>query len=120
MVRIRKLSESVRPAWSALSVLAVLLSAWAAVAVAGAIAAAERFARLGDFSVLEVLAASLPYAGSLLVLLVSLAVSCARRGAWAGQGQVVKLGIIVAILAGVTAWLLVVYPAVYSDVRTGS
>ena len=120
MLRIGQFSQPERPAWSALSIVAVLLSAWAAATVAGAIAAAQRFAKLGDFSVLEVLVAAWPYAAALLLLLVLLAVLCSRRGAWASQAQFVKLGIIVAILAGATAWLLVAYPAVFSELRTGS
>ena len=112
MLRITHILRPQEAGSSAWSVFSIILGVWAAISVLGAISAAASFARLHNFSTVDVLTASLPYLVGLVALSILFFVLARGRSPFLRASQTTKLAIVLELVAAFTAWLMLAYAAV--------
>ena len=111
-IRLSRLLRPQEAGFSAWSVFSIILGVWATISVLGAISAAASFARLHNFSAVDVLAASLPYLVGLVALSILFFVLARDRSPFMRASQTTKLAIVLALVAALTAWLMLAYASV--------
>lgn len=95
--------------------VAIVLNLWAVTSVIGAIDAAEQLAWQDDVTLDEALRAAAPYFVALALLVVASLAGVARRDPLSAESRFVRLGLVIAFVAGLSAWVLVAYAAALGE-----